>query len=105
MTNALNATLRPGAPADRGTPPAGPAADLAPHLMRIIRRAVRAGGESPLDRAIRSAVARAEPPEGDTPGDQERRVRYVAGRLSAALAARLAHAEGAARPHCETVRS
>ena len=55
--NALNDTVRYGAAIDYGSP-ATPDVDLTPHMMRIIRRALRpGGGGTPLDRAIRSPVA------------------------------------------------
>jgi hypothetical protein len=103
--NALKDTLRlgpsvePGAPADL---PASAVPELTPHLLRIVRRALRpGGGATPLDRAIRSAVAAAEPAGGTTGGD-DARARLVAARLSALLGPRLA---GGATPHQETVRN
>src|SRR5262245_58701651 len=105
--NALNETLRPGAAADRGSPAFGlsdSAADLAPHLLRIVRRALRSGGKTPMAQAIRSAVDQAEPAHGgDSDGGDDSRVRQVAGRLTALLAPRLAGA-GVDR-HRETVRA
>ena len=102
--NALNDTVRVGAPA--GYPaPSAPAEDLTPHMMRIIRRALRTGsGGTPLDRAIRSAVAVCEPAGGDDPdAAEDSRIRELAGRLSATFGPRLFRMAGGAERHRETV--
>jgi hypothetical protein len=101
--SALHDTLREGPAVEPRAPANQPAAaDLTPHLLRIVRRAMRpGGGATPLDRAIRSAVAAAAP--ADTPaGGDDARARLVAARLSAILAPRLA---SGAHPHHETVRN
>src|SRR2546428_9832182 len=93
--NALNDAVRVGAPA--GYPaPSAPAEDLTPHMMRIIRRALRTGsGGTPLERAIRSAVAVCEPAPGDDPhAADDPRTRQLAGRASATFAPRLARMAG-----------
>jgi hypothetical protein len=102
--NALNDTIRYGEAIDRGTP-VPPDDDLTPHMMRIIRRALRPGGGStPLDRAIRSAVAVCEPAYGDEPdaGD-DARIRELAGRLSATFAPRIFRVAGGPERHRATV--
>ena len=102
--NALNDTVRYGAAIDYGSP-ATPDVDLTPHMMRIIRRALRpGGGGTPLDRAIRSAVAVYEPADGDTPdaGD-DARIRELAGRLAATFAPRIFRAAGGPERHRATV--
>ena len=102
--NALNDTIRSGAVIDYRAP-VTPDEDLTPHMMRIIRRALRpGGGGTPLDRAIRSAVAVCEPAGGDTPdlGD-DARIRELAGRLSATFAPRIFRAAGGPERHRATV--
>jgi len=102
--NALNDTVRVGAPAGYPAPSAR-GEDLTPHMMRIIRRALRpGGGGTPLDRAIRSAVAVCEPAGGDNPDvDDDARIRELAGRLSATFAPRLFRAAGGPERHRATV--
>jgi hypothetical protein len=102
--NALNDTVRYGAAIDYGQP-ATPDDDLTPHMMRIIRRALRpGGGGTPLDRAIRSAVAVCEPAGGDSSdlGD-DARIRELAGRLSATFAPRIFRATGGPERYRATV--
>src|SRR4051794_6816972 len=102
--NALNDTVRYGAASDYGQP-APREDDLTPHMMRIIRRALRpGGGGTPLDQAIRSAVAVCEPAGGDTPdpGDDDR-IRELAGRLSATFAPRIFRAAGGPERYRATV--
>lgn len=102
--NALHDTVRFGAPVGYATPSL-PAEDLTPHMVRIIRRALRpGGGGTALDRAIRSAVAVCEPAWGDHPdaGDDER-IRELAGRLSATFAPRIFRAAGGPERHRATV--
>ena len=96
----LNETLRPDAPVyedRRGD-------DLTPHLLRIVRRALRHPEDnSPLARAVRAAVAQAEPAGPARTGvDEELRARQVARRMSAVLAPRLSLPPGRAA-HRETV--
>jgi len=102
--NALNETIRFGAPVGYATP-SQPAEDLTPHMMRIIRRALRTGdGGTPLDRAIRSAVAVCEPAAGHEPGaGDDARIRELAGRLSATFAPRIFRAAGGPERHRATV--
>jgi hypothetical protein len=102
--NALNDTIRSGAVVDYRVPET-PDDDLTPHMMRIIRRALRTGsGGTPLDRAIRSAVAVCEPAGGDDPdAAEDSRIRELAGRLSATFGPRLFRMAGGAERHCETV--
>ena len=102
--NAMHDTIRSGAVIDYG-PPATPDDDLTPHMMRIIRRALRTGsGGTPLERAIRSAVAVCEPAGGDNPDvDDDARIRELAGRLSATFAPRLFRAAGGPERHRATV--
>src|SRR5262245_23530114 len=102
--NALNDTIRSGAVIDRGSPlPADD--DLTPHMMRIIRRALRTGGGgTPLDRAIRSAVATCEPAWGASPDvADDARIRELAGRLSATFAPRIFRAAGGPERYRATV--
>ena len=62
------------------------AADLTPHFVRIVRRALRRTDDrSPLACAIRSAVALAAPEAGQPSYDAETRVQQVARRVSALL--------------------
>jgi hypothetical protein len=71
---------------------------LAPHLMRIVRRALRHPNDrSPLARAVRAAAAQIEPGPYASPLDaEELRVRQVARRMSALLTADFRDAPGAA---------
>ncbi|HTK75139.1 MAG TPA: hypothetical protein VL371_07750 [Gemmataceae bacterium] len=104
MMNAFNDTIRSGAVIDYRAPAASNE-DLTPYMMRIIRRALRqGGGGTPLDRAIRSAVAVCEPAGGDSrdPGD-DARIRELAGRLSATFAPRIFRAAGGPERHRATV--
>src|SRR5262245_60600403 len=101
--NALNDTFRSGAAVDRGPHSyATPPSDLAPHILRIVRRAMLSGETSPLARAIRSAVAQVEPSDDGGSASDDPRVRAVAGRLTAVLASR--QAVGRDVRHRETIR-
>jgi hypothetical protein len=75
-----------------------PGDSLAPHLMRIVRRALRhPSDQSPLSRAVRAAAAQIEPGPYASPLDaEELRVRQVARRMSALLAADFRDPPGAA---------
>jgi hypothetical protein len=66
-----------------------PGDPLAPHLMRIVRRALRHPNDrSPLASAVRAAAAQIDPGPYASPVDaEELRVRHVARRMSALLAA------------------
>jgi hypothetical protein len=102
--NALHDTVRFDAAVGYATPSV-PNEDLTPHMMRIIRRALRpGGGGTALDRAIRSAVAVCEPAWGNSPdtGDDDR-IRELAGRLSATFAPRIFRAAGGPERYRATV--
>lgn len=97
-------TFPAGGPVTRDTAASAP--DLTSAYLRLIRRAMRQTTDAtPLDLAIQSAVARAEPAGSDEPDRaDEARAHLVAARLNAVLGGRVARAAGGAERHRETVR-
>src|SRR5687768_3199344 len=103
--NAYTDTLETGASVNPNAV-ASPSPDLAPHLLRIIRRAMRHGDATPLNRAIQLAVATTDPADyHEAEADTDLRARTLAGGLSAVIAPRITRGAVGAERHRATVRN
>jgi len=84
MNRYANETIRPDAPVAVEPRPSD---DLTPHLVRIVRRALRRTEDnSPLARAVRAAAAQVDTdPNIRTVYAEEIRIRQIARRISALM--------------------
>lgn len=78
--------------------------ELEPQMVRIVRRAVRAGGDSPLARRITDAARRAMPLGPPQSADPDGLARRVAHSLCDAVLGQLQPRPPGAPGRCETVR-